>query len=67
LSGGLDINLLAQIWDMARDEPMAGRIACHLLQMLNDDPRTLFRRIGLMREDLRNRRAAKAAGATAAE
>jgi hypothetical protein len=46
---------------------MAGRIACHLLQMLNDDPRTLFRRIGLMREDLRNRRAAKAAGATAAE
>jgi hypothetical protein len=67
LSGGLDINLLAQIWDMARDEPMAGRIACHLLQMLNDDPRTLFRRIGLMREDLRNRRAAKTTGATAAE
>lgn len=67
LSGGLDINLLAQIWDMALDEPMAGRIACHLLQMLNDDPRTLFRRIGLMREDLRNRRAAKSAGTRAAE
>jgi hypothetical protein len=68
LSGGLDINLLAQIWDMARNEPMAGRIACHLLQMLNDDPRTLFRRIGHMRDDLRDRRALKAAkGAEAAE
>lgn len=67
LSGGLDINLLAQIWDMARNEPVAGRIACHLLRMLNDDPRTLFRRIGHMREELRARRAAKAAGASAAE
>lgn len=68
LSGGLDINLLAQIWDMARNEPVAGRIACHLLQQLNDDPRSLFRRIGLMRDDLRARRVAKAArGAEAAE
>lgn len=66
LSGGLDINLLAQIWDMARNEPVAGRIACHLLTQLNDDPRTLFRRIGLMREDLRQRRAAKAASAAEA-
>lgn len=63
LSGGLDINLLAQIWDMARNEPVAGRIACHLLQMLNEDPRSLFRRLGLMREDLRARRAAKTAKA----
>lgn len=61
LSGGLDINLLAQIWDMARNEPVVGSIACHLLQQLNDDPRSLFRRIGLMREDLRTRRATKAA------
>ncbi len=67
LSGGLDVNLLAQVWDMAQADPVAGRIACHLLQMLNDDPRTLFRRIGAMREDLRARRAAKAAGAAAAE
>jgi hypothetical protein len=67
LSGGLDINLLAQIWDMSRDEPVAGRIACHLLHQLNDDPRSLFRRIGLMRADLRARRAAKAAPEAAAE
>lgn len=61
LSGGLDINLLAQIWDMARKEPTAGRIACHLLTQLNDDPRTLFRRIGLMRAELTARRTTKAA------
>ncbi|MEZ5798453.1 MAG: hypothetical protein R3D63_13825 [Paracoccaceae bacterium] len=66
LSGGLDINLLAQVWDMARQDPLAGRIACHLLQMLNDDPRSLFRRLGLMREDLIRRREAKAAKAAGA-
>lgn len=66
LSGGLDINLLAQIWDMARNEPVAGRIACHLLQMLNEDPRTLFRRLDLMREDLLARREAKAESAAEA-
>jgi hypothetical protein len=51
LGGGLDINLLAQIWHEAREEPVAGALACHLLQRLNEDPRNLFRRIGLMRAD----------------
>lgn len=60
LSGGLDVNLLAQIWEMARAEPIAGRIACRLLDQLNHDPRSLFRRIALMRTDLAERRAAKA-------
>jgi hypothetical protein len=49
LGGGLDVNLLAQLWDEARQEPVAGALACHLLQRLNEDPRNLFRRIGLMR------------------
>jgi hypothetical protein len=49
LGGGLDVNLLAQLWHEARDEPVAGALACHLLQRLNADPRNLFRRIGLMR------------------
>jgi hypothetical protein len=31
-------------------EPVAGPLACHLLDRLNADPRTLFRRIRLMRE-----------------
>lgn len=48
-SGGLDINLLAQIWNEARKEPVVGPLACHLLQRLNRDPGNLFRRIGIMR------------------
>jgi hypothetical protein len=48
-SGGLDINLLAQIWNEARKEPVAGALACHLLQRLNEDPGNLFRRIATMR------------------
>jgi hypothetical protein len=47
--GGLDRNLLAPIWQEALQEPVAGPLACHLLDRLNADPRTLFRRIGLMR------------------
>lgn len=47
--GGLDRNLLAPIWQEALQEPIAGPLACHLLDRLNADPRTIFRRIGLMR------------------
>ncbi|MCB6177364.1 hypothetical protein LHP98_04375 [Rhodobacter sp. Har01] len=65
LSGGLDVNLLAQIWSLAKDEPVAGRIACKLLDMLNEDPGTLFRRIALMRHSLDDHRTAKAARAAA--
>jgi hypothetical protein len=48
-AGGLDINLLAQIWGEARKVPIVGPLACHLLQRLNEDPGNLFRRIGIMR------------------
>ena len=47
--GGLDINLLAQIWGEAERVPVVGPPACHLLQRLNADPGNLFRRIGMMR------------------
>lgn len=47
--GGLDINLLAQIWGEAEKVPVVGPPACHLLQRLNADPGNLFRRIGIMR------------------
>lgn len=47
--GGLDKNLLAPIWHEAQQDPVAGPLACHLLNRLNADPRTLFRRIRLMR------------------
>lgn len=48
-AGGLDINLLAQIWNEAQSVPVVGPLACHLLQKLNEDPGNLFRRIGMMR------------------
>lgn len=47
--GGLDINLLAQIWGEAEKVPVVGPLACHLLQRLNADSGNLFRRIGIMR------------------
>ena len=49
-SGGLDVNLLAPIWEDAMKEPVAGPLACHLLHRLNADPSNIFRRIRLMRE-----------------
>jgi hypothetical protein len=58
IGGGLDINLLAQLWNEARGEPVAGALACHLLERLNTDPGNLFRRIGRMRDAKRQARAA---------
>jgi hypothetical protein len=55
-SGGLDINLLAPIWAEALHEPVAGPLACHLLERLNADPGTLFRRLALMRNAQKTRR-----------
>jgi hypothetical protein len=49
MDGGLDINLLAQLWQEAEGEPVAGRLACYLLQRLNADDGNIFRRIALMR------------------
>ncbi|VDC24320.1 hypothetical protein [Pseudogemmobacter humi] len=57
VSGGLDINLLAPLWQMARAEPVAGPILNRLFERLNEDPRSLFRRIALMRDALQDRRA----------
>lgn len=61
LQGGLDVNLLAPLWQMAAAEPVAGPPACRLLDLLNDDPRGLFRRLAQMRGALRERKARKAA------
>jgi hypothetical protein len=48
-AGGLDYNLLAPIWQAALDVPVVGPLACHLLDRLNADPGTLFRRLQGMR------------------
>lgn len=58
-AGGLDINLLAPVWQRAQAVPVLGPIACHLLERLNADPGTLFRRLSLMRERRQAKLAAK--------
>ena len=62
VSGGLDINLLAPLWDRALRQPVLGPLACHLLERLNADKGTLFRRIGAMRATKRARLAARKTG-----
>jgi len=52
-TGGLDINLLAPLWQRAQTVPVAGPLACLLLERLNNDPATMFRRISAMRETRR--------------
>lgn len=48
--GGLDYNLLAPIWQAALVVPVVGPLALLLLDRLNADPGTLFRRLQGMRE-----------------
>ena len=60
-TGGLDINLLAPVWQRAMDEPVMGALACLLLDRLNTDPGGLFRRIAEMRGKKRARIAARKA------
>jgi hypothetical protein len=49
-SGGLDINLLAPLWQRASSVPLAGPIAIALLEHLNQDKRSLFARLQTMRQ-----------------
>lgn len=58
-TGGLDINLLAPVWQRAMDEPVMAPLACLLLERLNQDPGGLFRRISAMRAKKRARIAAR--------
>ncbi|MGP3696192.1 hypothetical protein [Rhodobacter sp. NSM] len=55
-TGGLDVNLLAPLWLEAEEVPVAGPIALALLDRLNHDPGTLFRRLESMRQELSARR-----------
>lgn len=54
-SGGLDYNTLAPLWRDAGSDPVIAPLAHHLLDMLNRDPGTLFRRIQTMRERIARR------------
>lgn len=54
-SGGLDFNMLAPLWRDAGADPVTAPLARHLLDMLNGDNGTVFRRIQTMRERLARR------------
>jgi hypothetical protein len=58
-SGGLDINLLAPLWQRAQAEDVMGPLACTLLDRLNSDPGGIFRRINAMRSKKQARIAAR--------
>lgn len=51
-TGDLEANLLVPLLHEAEAAPAAGRLATHLLDRLNRDPRGLFRRLALMRATL---------------
>lgn len=48
--GGLDINVIAPVWELAMTDPGIAPLANHLFETLNRDPATLFRRLKRMRE-----------------
>lgn len=49
-SGGLDISLLVPVWEMAASDPVIAPLACHLMEALNQDAGTVFRRLAVMRD-----------------
>lgn len=52
LTGDLEANLLAPLLVEAAEAPVAGPLALLLLERLNADPGTLFRRLKLMRDSV---------------
>lgn len=49
-TGGLDVNILAPVWELAMTDPGIAPLADHLMNELNRDPGTIFRRIKKMRD-----------------
>ena len=50
INGGLDVNILAPVWELALTDPGIAPLANHLFEALNGDPGTLFRRLKRMRD-----------------
>lgn len=48
-SGGLDVNMLGRLWVDARADTVIAPLAHHLLDLLNGDPGTVFRRFKTLR------------------
>lgn len=67
VGGDLEANLLLDIVEQALDAPNAGALASALVDRLNRDPRTIFRRFALMRQRLEALRKARDGGEPAGE
>lgn len=50
LNGDLEAHLLAPLWRDAEKAPAIGRLVRHLLNTVNNDDGTIFRRLALMRD-----------------
>lgn len=50
LNGDLEAHLLAPLWRDAKHAPAIGNLVRHLLNILNEDDGTVFRRFALMRD-----------------
>lgn len=49
-AGGLDVNMLGRLWLDAGEDAVLKPLARHLLDLLIHDPRTVFRRLRIMRK-----------------
>ena len=47
--GGLDINILAPIWEIGKSDPVIAPLVDHLMQELIEEPGGVFRRLAQMR------------------
>lgn len=59
VDGGLDVNLIARLWQEAEGDAVIRPLAHHLLDLLVHDPAGVFRRLAVMaaRKERRNRQA----------
>lgn len=60
VNGGLDVNLLARLWQEAEGDAVIRPLAHHLLDRLMHDPQTLFRRLRVMSQRKQRREAGQA-------
>ncbi|MEJ6402052.1 hypothetical protein [Yoonia sp. 2307UL14-13] len=62
LSGDLEAHLLAPLWKLSEKAPNLGRLAQELLNRLDTDDGTLFRRLAIMREKAQKARNKRTSG-----
>ncbi len=67
VSGGLDVNMLARLWVDAKEDAIIAPLVHQLLNLLNADPGTVFRRFVTLRGRKIRQRSAKLAAAEDSE